>query len=78
MAFTGRYFSAKEAQTHGFISHVLDDKDATFNKALELAEIIAAKSPVAVATIKQNVVYSRDHTVEEGLNHVLLMNMAML
>jgi hypothetical protein len=31
-----------------------------------------------VATLKQNIVYSRDHTVEEGLNHILLLNMSML
>ncbi len=47
-------------------------------KAIELAKTIAGKSPVGVATLKQNIVYSRDHTVEEGLNHVLLLNMSML
>ena len=45
---------------------------------MELARTIALKSPVAIATLKQNIVYSRDHTVDEGLNHILLLNMAML
>ena len=45
---------------------------------MELAKTIASKSPVGIATLKQNINYSRDHTVEEGLNHVLLLNMAML
>ena len=45
---------------------------------MELARTIAQKSPVAIATAKQNIVYSRDHTVDEGLNHILLLNMSML
>ena len=36
--------------------------------ALQLAEKIASKSPVAVLGSKVNLNYSRDHTVQEGLD----------
>ena len=45
---------------------------------MEIAKVIASKSPVAITTIKKNAVFSRDHTVQEGLNHILLLNSSML
>lgn len=38
---------------------------------MEIAENIASKSPVAVQGSKMNVVYSRDHSVQEGLDHIV-------
>ena len=40
--------------------------------------MIASKSPVAIATSKKSIVYSRDHTVQEGLEHIALLNSVML
>lgn len=40
-------------------------------EALSLAEEIASKSPVAVQTTKISLNYSRDHTVDEGLAHIV-------
>ena len=40
-------------------------------KGIELAKVIAAKSPIAVQGSKVNLVYSRDHTVEEGLKFMV-------
>ena len=37
--------------------------------SMELAKTIAEKSPVAVQGSKANLVYSRDHTVPEGLEY---------
>lgn len=39
--------------------------------ALEVAEEIASKSPVAVQGTKFNLVFSRDHSVQEGLDHIV-------
>jgi delta(3,5)-delta(2,4)-dienoyl-CoA isomerase len=39
--------------------------------ALALAEEIASKSPVAVQGTKRNLVYSRDRTAQEGLDHIV-------
>lgn len=42
--------------------------------ALEIASTIASKSPVAVQGTKKSLVYSRDHTVEEGLEQIVSDN----
>lgn len=39
--------------------------------ALSVAKDIASKSPVAVQGTKLSLNYARDHTVEEGLNHIV-------
>lgn len=36
-----------------------------------MAADIAAKSPVAVQVTKRNIVYSRDHAIQEGLDHIV-------
>lgn len=43
--------------------------------AVELAALIASKSPVAIQGTKASLVYSRDHTVEEGLDHIVSIYM---
>ena len=53
-------------------------KDECFKKAVDIAQQIASKSPVAIATIKSSANYSRDHDVKEGLNHIKLLNMSQL
>ena len=45
---------------------------------LELAKTIAANSPVAVVGTKRSLVYSRDHTVADGLIHVATHNISVL
>ncbi|RZC42031.1 delta(3,5)-Delta(2,4)-dienoyl-CoA isomerase, mitochondrial [Asbolus verrucosus] len=45
---------------------------------IEIAEEISKKSPVAVRGTKVNLIYSRDHSVQEGLNHIALLNQMML
>lgn len=36
-----------------------------------MAEEIAKKSPVAVQGTKHNIIYSRDHSVDEGLDYIV-------
>lgn len=45
---------------------------------LEIAQQIAAKSPVAVQGTKKSLVYSRDHSVQEGLDHIVNAFLALL
>ena len=71
LVYTGRRFYADEAQRFGLVSRVFPDKEALLAGALEMAEMIASKSPVAVAGSKVNLVYSRDHSVPEGLKFVV-------
>lgn len=42
--------------------------------SIALAEEIASKSPVAVQATKVNLVYSIDHTNQEGLDHIVSSN----
>ena len=39
--------------------------------AIEIASQIAEKSPLGVQGTKRSIVYSRDHTVQEGLDHIV-------
>lgn len=52
-------------------SRVFADKEALLTGALEMAAEIAARSPVAVQGTKINLVYSRDHSVAEGLHNMV-------
>lgn len=47
------------------------NRDELIKAALKVAEEIASKSPVAVQATKQNLVYSLDHTNQEGLDHIV-------
>ena len=51
---TGRHLSAAEAKDIGLIGHVVPDGQA-LDKALELAELIAANGPLAVQAILQTI-----------------------
>jgi enoyl-CoA hydratase len=51
---TGRHLSAAEAKAAGLIGHVVPDGQA-LDKALELAELIAANGPVAVRAILRTI-----------------------
>jgi len=73
LAFTGRAFDANEAVKIGFVLESLQDTEAEA-KASEIAKTIAAKSARTMRGIKRNLIFSRDHTVEEGLEHVLRWN----
>lgn len=71
LVYTARKYPATEALESGFISRMLDNKENLLNKAIEIAENIANKSPVAVQGSKISMVYSRDHSVQEGLDHIV-------
>jgi len=78
LVYTARKYPAAEALESGFISRILDNEESLLNKSIEIAEDIASKSPVAVQGSKISMVYSRDHSVQEGLDHIAMHNRAML
>ncbi|KAI3618486.1 hypothetical protein CBS9595_002849 [Malassezia furfur] len=78
LVYTARFFDADEAQRIGFVSRVLPTRDDALRAAIATAETIAAHSPVAVTGSKQALVYSRDHTVPEGLQFMQYLNAALL
>jgi enoyl-CoA hydratase len=78
LAYTGRRWPAEEAARHGFINHVLPDRDATIAAAMEMAQEIASKSPLAITGIKQVLNAGRDMSIDQGLDYVATWNAAML
>lgn len=67
VCLTARDFNAEEALRVGFVSGVYDTKAAALERALELGNVLASKSPVAVQGTKEVLNYSRDHTVADGM-----------
>ncbi|XP_040030700.1 delta(3,5)-Delta(2,4)-dienoyl-CoA isomerase, mitochondrial [Gasterosteus aculeatus] len=78
LALTARKMFADEAKSSGLVSRVFADKEAMIAAALEMADEIAVRSPVAVQGTKVNLIYSRDHSVAEGLDYMATWNMSML
>ncbi|KAG5667717.1 hypothetical protein PVAND_015688 [Polypedilum vanderplanki] len=74
LCFTGRKFKSDEALKWGLVNRVFDTKEEMVEEALKLAENIASKSPVAVQATKKNLVYSLEHTNQEGLDHIREIN----
>lgn len=75
LCLTGEVFSAHEALRIGFVSRI---SDRLMEDAFQLAKTIAANSPVAVIGTKRSLVYSRDHTVADGLINVATHNTSAL
>ncbi|GAB3260751.1 Clp protease/crotonase-like domain-containing protein [Chitinimonas naiadis] len=78
LAFTARNFSGKDALHMGLVSQCLQDRDSLFMEVMTVADTIAAKPPLTVRGIKENLNFARDHTVAEGLRYVATWNAAML
>ena len=78
LAYTGRLVKAEEAQRIGLVNQVYDDKEAMMGAVNELAATIAAKSPLAMRGTKEAILYTRDHSVADGLNYIATWNAAMI
>ena len=52
-------------------SSLYEDRGTADSAGLELAKAIASKSPVAVQGSKVNLIYSRDHSVADGLEYAV-------
>lgn len=77
-AYTGRKIRAEEAMACGLVNRVFDSREALEAGVLELAQTIAAKSPLSIRGTKEILNYTRDHSVADGLEHIATWNAAML
>jgi enoyl-CoA hydratase len=78
LAYTGRNMGATEAKEVGFVNQVFKDRDTMLREVTAIARTIASKSPLAVRGTKEMVLYSRDHSVADGLNYIATWNAGML
>lgn len=74
MAYTGRKVFGPEAQSIGLVTRVYEDKEQLLKEVLGIAQQIAAKSPVVIRGIKENIRYTRDHSVPESLHYIATYN----
>jgi len=77
LAYTGLEFDGVKAHSMGLVNKIFPDQTSLLAGVRELATEIAAKSPLAIRGIKETLIYSRDHTVAEGLNYVATWNAAI-
>lgn len=70
LGYTGDRLSAGRAERLGFVNGLYDTHEQLVAGALEAAQRIAAKAPVAVAATKQMISYTRDHTVAESFAYL--------
>jgi len=79
LAYTARNFNAREAEKMGFVSRVVDgSKEQVSAAALEVAKLIAEKSPIAVTGTKRLLLHARDNSVAQNLEYTATWNSAML
>lgn len=78
LAYTGRDVAADEAREMGLVSHVYGDRDELFKAAMDIAEQIAANSPLAVQGSKAVLAATANMSVAEALDYVSVWNAAFL
>ncbi|MFT7287126.1 MAG: enoyl-CoA hydratase [Halieaceae bacterium] len=78
LAYTGRNVDAQEAREMGLLNRVYESREALLSGVREIAASIALKSPLAIRGTKEMLLYTRDHSVAEGLNYMATWNAAML
>jgi hypothetical protein len=67
VCLTARVFGADEALRAGFVNAVYPTKEDAMVAALDMAGLMASKSPVAVLGTKELMNWSRDHSVQDGI-----------
>jgi len=78
LAYTGRNMGAEEARNVGFVNRVYENRDTMMREVTAIAKEIASKSPLAMRGSKEMLLYSRDHSVAEGLNYIATWNSGMM
>ncbi|MDZ7732011.1 MAG: crotonase/enoyl-CoA hydratase family protein [Acidimicrobiia bacterium] len=69
-AYTGDRIPAQRAYEVGLVNGVFDDHESLVAGAIEVAQRIATKSPLAIWGTKEMITYARDHSTEDALNYI--------
>lgn len=78
LAYTGRDVTSAEAKEMRLVTHVYEDVDRLHKEASQMAQDIAANSPLVVSGVKTVLRANDGRTVEDGLDYVALWNAAHL
>jgi enoyl-CoA hydratase len=78
IVYTGKDFGAEEAAEIGLVSRVYPDRESLLEQAMQLAEEIAANSPLAVQGAKAVLRAGEDRSVAEALDYVAVWNAAFI
>ncbi|KAF9025337.1 Delta2-dienoyl-CoA-isomerase [Hymenopellis radicata] len=79
LAYTSRIFTAPDAQKLGLLSKVVQgSRNEVVDAALELAKVIASKSPIAVVGTKKLINHALDHSITDNLEYTAVWNGAAL
>jgi len=78
LAYTARSMEAEEAREVGLVNRVFEHREQMLDEVRKIAAGIAAKSPLAVRSTKEMLLYTRDHSVAESLNYVATWNAGIL
>lgn len=70
LAYTGRRWSAEAAVAQGFVNGVYATQAAMLEAAMQTAQEIAAKPPIAIWGSKQALDFARDHSVHDSLRQM--------
>jgi enoyl-CoA hydratase len=70
LAYTGRRLPAARAREIGLVNEVYEDQAAMLAAVEEIAREIAERSPLAVHGSKEMLIYARDHSVADSLDHI--------
>jgi enoyl-CoA hydratase len=76
MLLTGRHLTALEAQLIGLIGHVVPDGQA-LDKAMELAELVAANGPLAVQAILRTIRETEGMAEDDAFKLESMLGMAV-
>jgi enoyl-CoA hydratase len=78
LAYSSRNLGADEAAACGFVNKVYTDQEQMLEAVRALATDIARHSPLAVHGTKAMLNYSREHSIEDSLNHMATWQAGMM
>lgn len=76
LAYTGRRLDSARALQLGLVNQVFPCQQEMLAEAFRLAQEIAARPPVAVSGSKQAIHYARDHSTQDALQQMALLQAA--
>ncbi len=78
LIFTGQDFSAQKALDIGLITHMYETCEELYEAAVKLACEIAQNSPLTIMGIKDTMRFTRENSIQAGLEYVAQKNAAQL